>query len=563
MRGYKDMAYKKKISIALRKIAVCSIAIFFIAPLVMQRYARVSLAEHIEVGNGDVHANQVEQASWEKTGYTRLMDAARDGNLDDVKRYIAAGDDLNAVSLDKDQTTVSSNGYAKGNDGLALRNTALMIAIYNTNFTSNFPAAQMLINAGANVRLANSNGDTPIHYTMQRIYRPGNFDTTSHINQRAVSAQVECLINAAPTLSDREDLMINLIKHGADINAQNNQGYTMAHIAVLNNDGQWIGRLKMDYGSIIDFQVKANLTSCLSQTQLAGTPIKDCGQCLTPIQLAGLSAGTCTGNSNIYTYYLNNNEQYPLRILGANDRDIMGFTGFMLAVIWEGTKKIKDPSYDSSQDPLHRNYTVDLLMRDADLNAKTNNYVQGSCSWDMQNTVLHIALLHQLPDMIKTILDGAKKFGKSIDVNAKNGSYTLSNGFSIGGDAPLHYALKLQEALAKNKDARNNVVRYLLDGGADINIQNNNGDTLLHLAVKEQATDLINFLITTYYLPVIQDPRQQLNLAVENKVVAGSGAARGQTALELAQSLKFNDIASLISQAIAKKQAATKQSISQ
>jgi len=448
------------------------------------------------------------QYSWEASGFTHLMDAVMKGNPSDVKSLIDSGVSLDAQSMDSDATTIPNKPF---------HNTALHIAIFNTNFNAtNFESysdiAKMLIDAGANVRIANSSGTTPLHNIMQRIQREGAFD-----GKRA---------------SGREELLKMLVKHGADINAQNDQGYTLVHISVLDNEGQWIKNMQDRYGSIVDFNVEAFPSSCKSLTHLAGTPYEKCG-CLTPFQLAGVGAGKCTGNTNIRDYFCAHSavdtnagvcKQFmPIKIFGGNERDPMtGLTGLMLAVIWEGTKISKG---QNPGDGGHTNFSVDQLLKTANINDKINDH--------LQNSVLHIALLHQLPDMVRILV------GRGADVNLQNAK----------GDTPLHYVMKLDaigtppyDALRRRTDEkiletekyrvavadfekqrqemaldmRKKVITYLMDKGANINLTNNNGDTLLHLAIKAQAFMLIQFLLDTYNKNV-GGPSRLLNIVLPNK----------------------------------------------
>lgn len=468
------------------------------------------------------------------TGYTPLMIAAMKGDVATTKKLIADGVPLDMVSEDKDQSTVSSNLFFKNIQGQTLKNTALHIAIYNTNFNNksfagDIPVAYLLIDAGANVRMHNNRGDTPMHYIMQRIY---NIPQLNDAN-----------------ISERENLMIRLISHGADINAQNNQGYTMLHLAVFNGEAAWIKRLAENYGSITDFSAKAFPVSCKTLTGLQGawqtkTAQEECKQNLTPLQLSiswtGISSATHT-----------NLIAYKPKILRANERDIMGMTGFMLAVIWEGRQKLKNPAYDASRDfnDPHKDYTVDLLIKEvADLNA-TVDCVQNPCfpGFNVKNTVLHIALLHQIPDMVSKILNKAQEMKKNIDVNKKN----------MDGDTPLHYVLKIDHIDKRSPQAhiemQINAVKTLMDHGANINIQNNKGNTLLHLAVKAHATELVNFIIQKYNIPCIKKP-QLVNLSITNNDGLAQGNPVGKTALDLAKELKFTDIADILIKAIPENQ---------
>jgi ankyrin repeat protein len=122
---------------------------------------------------------------------------------------------------------------------------------------------------------------------------------------------------------------------------------------------------------------------------------------------------------------------------------------------------------------------------------------------------LHEAIMHQRLEMVKFLVD-----------NKANVNIATTN-----GDRPLHFVVRLEDL-----NARNQAATYLLDAGADINAQNKDGNTILHNAVKTNAAGLIQFLITKY--------NRSINFNLRNK--------NGKTAYQLALDLRNEDIARIL-----------------
>ena len=133
------------------------------------------------------------------TGLTPLMQAAIDSDLERTKILLSQGADPNIISANSD------------------RDNALNIAVFNGGKLGSLAVAQELIAAGADVNAKNARGMAPIHFMMQ-ITNAGN----------------------------RAKILRDLMNNGARINAQNEDGSTMLHIAVTNLDYDWIDLLNRE-----------------------------------------------------------------------------------------------------------------------------------------------------------------------------------------------------------------------------------------------------------------------------------------------------------------------------
>lgn len=145
-------------------------------------------------------------------GLTPLMRDAESGNLEHAQELIAQGANLNALSANQD------------------RDTALNIALINALSNDRIlMIAKLIIEAGADIHLANARGEQAVH----TLLRMTDFDK-------------------------RMEILDMLVARGADINAQTLLGETILHISVSLNYPVWIDMLNTKYGQIINYNVKNN-----------------------------------------------------------------------------------------------------------------------------------------------------------------------------------------------------------------------------------------------------------------------------------------------------------------
>lgn len=162
------------------------------------------------------------------SGVTPLMQAAIDSDYERTKMLLAAGANPNIRSANADQ------------------DYAINYALLNGGKLGSIAVAKLLLANGADIHVANARGMQPIHMMMfvaqQDIARRNvNIDTLTGENN-----------------NNRWKILQDLMRRGADINAQAEDGSTMLHITVTNFDRDWIDTLNKEYGQILNYDIKDN-----------------------------------------------------------------------------------------------------------------------------------------------------------------------------------------------------------------------------------------------------------------------------------------------------------------
>lgn len=254
-------------------------------------------------------------------GLTGLMFAAINGELELAKALVQQGASLNLVDPKE-------------------KNTALHFALNNMRSKVSQSVGTYLIDLYANTRLKNKYGQTPLHLT--------------------ISTDID---------SDWVDMVERLIKNGADINAQTNQGDTILHLAVNMKKDAWTKTLLERYGALINLNIKNE-------------------KGWTPYQYA-IELG--------YTDFARIFKTTPIqKITKATARDVNGLTGLMLAIM-RGDRT-----------------AIETMIKDATaLNEQSND--------QYKNSALHMAVLFEDPASIALLA----KAGASKTLKNSNGEIPL------------------------------------------------------------------------------------------------------------------------------------------
>lgn len=238
-----------------------------------------------ETPNRDVRNDQ---------GLTGLMFAAMQGDLDLAKSLFEYGANLNLKSTNEQQT-------------------ALHFAANNMRVPASQSVGYYLVDVYADTKVRNTLGQTPLHMVL-----------STDVN------------------ADRTKMVEYLVKNGADINAQNNQGDTLMHLAVNMRNAEWVETLLKLWYTIFNLTVKNE-------------------KGLTPYEYAKQ-----LGFGSIAELF---EKEYP-KVTTANGRDTNGLTGLMLAIMRNDLELVKSMATNKT--------ALNLLSNDR-----------------YRNTALHIALAGQ------------------------------------------------------------------------------------------------------------------------------------------------------------------------
>lgn len=162
------------------------------------------------------------------SGVTPLMQAAIDSDYERTKMLLAAGADPNIRSANADQ------------------DYAINYALINGGKLGSLAVAKLLLANGADVHVADARGMQPIHKMM--------FVAQQDIARRNINIDS---LNGENN-NNRWEILQELMRRGADINAQAEDGSTMLHITVTNFDRDWIDTLNKEYGQILNYDLKDN-----------------------------------------------------------------------------------------------------------------------------------------------------------------------------------------------------------------------------------------------------------------------------------------------------------------
>ncbi|MGB8366728.1 MAG: ankyrin repeat domain-containing protein [Candidatus Babeliales bacterium] len=333
---------------------------------------------------------------------------------------------------------------------------------------------KQLIDQGANLGATDDEGNTALHYAIQNGAVPGNIAIVkllilNHANVRVRNFGGQTpilLVNFIKNDEDRKDILSMLIKNGSDINARDDKNYTLLDRLVQQRDQPAVEALLDEWGLLL-----------ARETLEQAKKIAGIGDPDNPIKKYGLDY------TEIYDV-LNKN----IKILGIDDDiatfDKNGLNNLMLAVI-RGDKQI----------------VLGLVSRGASINAESRD--------QFGYAPLHFAVLQENIAMIETLLE------KKADANLK----------SKTGQAPLHLVPYVGSYIQQKRS-----VDLLLNYGANINLRNTNGDTIVHIIVRGNNISLLKYLITRF--------STLINLDIKNNY--------GETPILLAKKLDRNDMLPLL-----------------
>lgn len=302
-------------------------------------------------------------------------------------------------------------------------------------------AARLLLNANADPNSCDANGNTPLHVVMPEASRGALIDELlKHgANVNAQDDYGEAPIHIAARIGMSEEIIRKLVAAGADPNQRNKKGQTPLMLAVERNQLEQ-AKIFIDMGANIHDQDNEGVSS-FSRGIDIGLPAVE----------------LMVNKKNI------------------NVRDSLGRTPLHIATFKNADSKII-------------NY---LLQEGAEVNTRDKD----------GNSPLHVAVEHNYK-AIGTILIS---HGADIFITNKAGNSPLKVSYSLNegredwlitdttirstdatGNTPLHLAAEWNNP---------NMIKYLLDKGANINAKNDTGETPFFSSMKGNSPACIDALL--------------------------------------------------------------------
>ncbi len=230
-------------------------------------YVVTGLPDPIINSNIDTGAVAVDVNAFDATGATPLIEAATYSDVGSTKILLEKGADPNIPSANSD------------------RDYPINYALINGNQPGSREIALMLMDHGADVRVANARGLAPVHAIMQ-----------------------------ITDIENRKAMLDALMEHGADINAQAEDGSTMLHITATITDWNWVKYVNEKYGQIVNYAITDKLGR-------------------TPLDLTELLGHVSLNDADSVQYWMQKRPTYIGDDFNVRATDNQGRDGLQLAVI--------------------------------------------------------------------------------------------------------------------------------------------------------------------------------------------------------------------------------------
>ena len=417
-----------------------------------------------------------------------LYEASANNNVELVRLLLDIGADINLANRDGETPlyVASLFGYVK--------------------------MVRILAERGGNINKANKNGETPLHIASQN----GQVEVVKILLEKGANINkfdysLETPLYVASEAGNEEVVRI-LLENGARVNIPNTVGQTPLMIAVSYGHFEIVEAL-LEYGANINAETNEGYTAF---------DMVDDGPSWARSEMANLLK--TYQQKNVVTKNIRDYERPnipPLRSLAFNNlntedtriineiKDSLrqpGKLGGKRKTRKSTNKKKNKKTRSKKQKGGNRDYVLYLAARQGSVDIVINMLEQGAdINWTKNSgcTPLHIAsqnghvkvvsvLLEQGPDIDKATDDGCTP----LYVASENGHVEvvrmlLEHGADInkaanGGGTPLSIA---------SYKGRVKVVRMLLEQGADINKARDNGDTPLFTASQNGRVEMVRMLL--------------------------------------------------------------------
>ncbi|XP_074596039.1 rabankyrin-5 [Brevipalpus obovatus] len=413
-------------------------------------------------------------------------------------------------------------------------NTPLALAMEIND--DQFSIAKMLLDNNANVDARDGTFKTPLHRAIERKNELAIRFLLKHGASVDISTPKDELTPLHLLCSQRwvsKELVLEFIQKGANPDLQDGDGNTCLHIAIKSFNVEVFSTLILSKPKSLDtmnkdgfFPLSLGLSQLSTNRVFAEELIK-----------AGASVDSfnpSTRNFLLHSAILDHNEEAGLFLLenGAkvNSTNRRGETPLHLAAA-SGLERIVQR----------------LIENGAYLSVKTTSSISSLDPYSPRGddeiynrTPLHLAIINQHENIIRIILEGSKKAGKSIS-NNNNSSPSSSpsspnsnaSSLSTAETASLHSINSPSRLNLDIKDSNDetplsialrlkllDIAQLLIDEGADPNVQDSNGYTLLHKAIMSGDSRGALFLLNHGADISLSTPKSEtpLQLAVNHEL---------------------------------------------
>ena len=356
---------------------------------------------------------------------------------------------------------------------------------------------QLLVAHGASVDIWNKSNWTPLHFaslrevpsTMASLLKFGaDVDSRNDDNMTPLHLLLK---NQWP--SKGEDRMVScarlLLEHGASVHAQNKTGQTALHIASQSHITQIVPLLLLKLGADVNAKDNDNMTPLHLVLMEARTLyINDEG-----VRLAQSTVAQMLLEHGASVHMRNKDGQTPLHL--ASQNRFSSIVALLLKLGAEVDVRDNDNTTPLLLAPKMETFRVDslhdndaergetarlLLVHGANVNVRDKN----------GQTPLHLVSERHFPTFLAILL----KFGA--DVNAQDDDNMTPLHVAISSSSP---ELQPWEVLggysqAESDDLKVEVIRLLLEHGANIRMQNRRGETALQVAAARGEQKVVQIL---------------------------------------------------------------------
>ena len=362
-------------------------------------------------------------------------------------------------------------------------------SLYEGNIAA---AAQLLLELGASVHVQNKRGRMALHMASEFLFpsimvlllkfgaevdAKDNGDMTPlHLALTGLRSHLGDGVRGTTATAV-------LLVHGASVHMRDKNGRTPLHLASLHQLSRTVA-LFLKFGAEVDTKDNDDMTPLhLALTRLTGPLHSGVG---------GTTAAHVLLEHGASIHAKNKNGQIPLHLaslrqvssmvelllkLGAETdvRDNDGMTPLLLALRGQRVYSRRVEDFEGS-------VTARLLMHGVDINVRNKN----------DQTPLHLASQHHLYDSLALLLS----LGADVDAQDEDDMTPLHVAI-LSSPQPLWprgRSAYFLDGSRSDEDVKVEVIQLLLKYGANIQVQNNKGDTSLQIAVAIREKKVIRVL---------------------------------------------------------------------